>query len=260
MKTLELPTLSGSRHQARPQLKRPSAELTPTRKTAAVGALLIGIGLTASWFLVLNPRAADVAEVKEQTAQAVSANDSLRSQIAARQAQAVQLPALSALSDALSSRFPPTAEQAALFKMIGAAAASAGIAPQYVTNLTVAAPTDGVGSAPSAALPGVATPIGMIASQQLTLDVRGKPDQIRKFVANLEKLPRAFQVNTLNLNIAAAAGGGGAGAGGAAAGAGGGAALAGGSTTAQLGGQMFLMPQFEAPPQPAVAPAPAPAS
>ncbi|MGQ0846232.1 MAG: hypothetical protein ACT4QF_19085 [Sporichthyaceae bacterium] len=254
MKTLELPAMLGSRSQARPQLKRPSRELTPTRKTAAIGAALIAVGMTASWFLVLSPRGADVAEVKDQTALAASANASLRSQIAARQAQAAQLPEMVKLSDALSARFPATAEQAKLFSMIGAAAASAGIAPQYVTNLTVQAPADAT-SSPSAGLPGVASPIGKIASQLVTMDVRGKPDQIRKFVANLEDLPRAFQVTSLNLNIQAA-GGGGAGA----AGGGAGAAVAGGSTTAQIGGTMFLLPEFAAPKQPAAAPAAQPAS
>ncbi|MGQ0465219.1 MAG: hypothetical protein ACT4QG_07840 [Sporichthyaceae bacterium] len=251
MKTLELPSLVGSRNPSRPQRKRAATELTPTKKTAVVGALLLALGLTASWFVVLKPRAADVAAVQEQTAAALSANDSLRAQIAARRVQAAQLPTLAKLSDALSARFPATAEQAKLFSMIGAAAAGAGIAPQFVTNLTVAAPVDASGATTSAGLPGVATPIGRLASQQLTMDVRAKPDQIRKFVANLEKLPRAFQVTSLNLNLQTAAAAGTAGTVAAA------TAAAGAATSAQITGTMFLMPEFAVPPQPAAPPAPA---
>jgi len=191
-----------------------------------------------------------VAEVHTQTAAARHANDSLRAQIATRRAQAAQLPTLAKLSDALSARFPATAEQAKLFAMIGAAAAGAGIAPQYVTNLTVEAPRDAAGPTTSAALPGVATPIGQIASQQLGMDVRAKPDQLRKFVANLEKLPRAFQITSLTFKVqAAGAGGGGASAVVSTGGAGASAAL-GGNASAQIGGQMFLMPEFGAPAAP----------
>jgi hypothetical protein len=57
-----------------------------------------------------------------------------------------------------------------------------------------------LGGATSAQLPGVATPIGQIAGQKLTINASGTPSQIRKFVANLEKLPRAFAVNTISLS------------------------------------------------------------
>lgn len=240
MKTLDLPSLAASRSLPRPQL-RGSAELTPTRKTAIVGALLLALALVASWFLVLKPRAADVTAVQEQTAAAAAANDALRNQIATRRAQEAQLPALRSLSDALSARFPATAEQRKFFAMITAAAANAGIAPQYVTNLTVQAPADAsAGAGTSAALPGVAIPMGRTASQSITLDVRGTEAKIRKFVANLEKLPRAFQVTSLNINVALTTGTGGAA-----------AATPGGNTTAAISGSLFLMPEFVDPTVPA---------
>lgn len=228
MRTLERPALSGSR-SSRPHVRRRTTTLTPTRKTTVVGVLALALALVVAWFAVLEPRAADVTAVKQQRAATESANDSLRSQIAVRQAQEAQLPTLRKLSDALSGRFPATAEQAKLFAMITAAAASSDIAPQYVTNLTVAAPADAA-AATTAALPGVATPIGRVAAQTVSMDVRATPAKIREFVANLEKLPRAFQVTSINLSTQTTAKGR--------------ATAPGGNQTAAISGQMFLMPTF----------------
>jgi hypothetical protein len=88
--------------------------------------------------------------------------------------------------------------------MITAAGAAAGIAPQFITSLGVEAPA-AVGGASSAQLPGVAMPISQIAGQKLTINVIATPSQVREFVANLEKLPRAFAVETISLSKQAAA-------------------------------------------------------
>ncbi|HUR72967.1 MAG TPA: type 4a pilus biogenesis protein PilO [Sporichthya sp.] len=176
--------------------------LTPARKTAAVGTVVLLVALIAAWMLVLSPRSDAVANVNDQVTAAEQSNQTLRNQIATLQARKDQLPELREVSKALDRRFPPTAEQAKLFKMLTAAAAEAGIAPQYLTNLTVAAPA-AVGSASSAQLPGVSAPITQIASQQLTLNVSGTPRQIRAFVVNLEKLPRAFAVNAISVSQSA---------------------------------------------------------
>jgi Tfp pilus assembly protein PilO len=184
-----------------------------------------------------------VDKVNAQAAAVTAANDSLRTQIATRHAEEAQLPELRKLSGAIDSRFPPTAEQAKMFKMITAAAASAGIAPQYLTNLTVAPPADSSADASGTAhLPGVGSAIGQVAAQQVSLDAKGTPAQIRAFVANLEKLPRAFEITAVNLTQAAAA------------------ATTGTATTppavaspdagleqASITGQMFLMPKVDDP-------------
>jgi Tfp pilus assembly protein PilO len=187
------------RGAARPQF-RGLPPLTRVGKTVALGVLVLAVLVAIAYFAVLRPRAASVDKVNAQAATVAASNDSLRSQIAARQAEEAQLPELRKLSSAIDLRFPATAEQAKLFKMMTAAAASAGIAPQYLTNLTVAPPVDSATSAsPTAHLPGVASAIGQVASQQLTLDAKGTPAQLRAFVANLEKLPRAFEVTTVNI-------------------------------------------------------------
>ena len=55
MKTLDLPSLSTHRSLPRPQL-RGAGELTPTRKTALAGILLLALAMVVAWFVVLKPR------------------------------------------------------------------------------------------------------------------------------------------------------------------------------------------------------------
>lgn len=167
--------------------------LTPTRKTTLIGTAILLVALVAAWMLVLSPRSDAIAKVNEEMTVAESANQALRSQIAMLRSRQEQLPAIRAVSDALDRRFPPTAQQPKLFKMITAAAAEAGIAPQYLTSLAVDPPAAMAASGDSAQLPGVGAASG-IASQKLTMNVSGTPAQIRQFVGNLEKLPRAFAV------------------------------------------------------------------
>jgi len=192
------------RGSARPNLRRGLPPLTRTGKNLAVGVLVLALALAMAWFAVLRPRAHNVDAVNAQAAAVTASNNSLRTQIAARHAEEAQLPELRKLSSAIDSRFPSTAEQAKLFKMITAAAATAGIAPQYLTNLTVAPPVDSSASTSTTAhLPGVGSTIGQVAAQQVSLDAKGTPEQIRAFVANLEKLPRAFEITGVNLTQSA---------------------------------------------------------
>ncbi len=180
-----------------------SSGLTPVRKTTLIGSLILLVALIAAWMFVLSPRSDAIAAVNEQTASAAQTNQSLRSQIASLQARQAELPQLREISKALDRRFPPTAEQAKLFKMITAAAAAAGIAPQHLASMQMDPPA-AVGGAGSAQLPGVAAPTGEIAAQKLTINVSGTPREIRQFVRNLEKLPRAFAVTTISLSQQAA--------------------------------------------------------
>ncbi|HEX3828841.1 MAG TPA: hypothetical protein VHV82_16390, partial [Sporichthyaceae bacterium] len=126
----------------RPHMRRGLPPFTPTAKVTAVGVAGLGAALVVSWLVVLHPRGETVGQVDAQAASVAASNNLLRNQIAARQAEQAQLPQLEKISSALDTRFPPNSQQAKLFGMITAAAASAGIAPQYLTDLTVAAPVN----------------------------------------------------------------------------------------------------------------------
>lgn len=175
-----------------------SQALTPARKTTLIGSLILLVALVAAWMLVLSPRSDAVSKVNGEVTAAEGVNQSLRSQIQSLRAREEQLPELREVAKALDRRFPTTAEQAKLFRMITAAAAEAGIAPQHLASMTMEPPTS-VAAASSAQLPGVAMPAVEIAGQKLTINVSGAPAQIRSFVRNLEKLPRAFAVNLISV-------------------------------------------------------------
>lgn len=176
--------------------------LSPARRTTLIGSAILLIALIAAWMFVLSPRGDAIAAVNDQVTAAEASNQGLRNQITSLRARQQQLPEMRAISKALDRRFPTTAEQAKLFRMITAAAAEAGIAPQRLTGMQMDAPA-AVG-ATSAQLPGVAAPITQIAAQKLTLNVSGTPSQIRHFVSNLETLPRAFAVSTVSVQQPAA--------------------------------------------------------
>lgn len=217
--------------------------LTPVRKTTIIGSVILLVALVAAWMFVLSPRSDAIAAANAEVDQAEQSNQALRAQIVSLHQREAELPELQKVSTALDRRFPPSAEQAKLFKMITAAGAAAGIAPQFITGVLVEAPT-GVASAGSAQLPGVAAPISQIAQQKITINVTATESQIRQLMANLEKLPRAFAVDTLSLSKS---GGGGATAG---------TGTAGSPTTpnvdpdaqtATITGNMFVMPKVDYP-------------
>jgi Tfp pilus assembly protein PilO len=177
--------------------------LTPVRKTTMIGTLALLVALVAAWMLVLSPRSDAITAANEKVTGAQQANQALRTQIMTLHQRQDELPALRKTSAALDRRFPPTAEQAKLFKMITSAGAAAGIAPQFIQGVLVEAPT-AIGSTQSAQLPGVASPIGQIAAQKVTINVQAPERQMRAFVKNLENLPRAFAVETISLTKQAA--------------------------------------------------------
>jgi Tfp pilus assembly protein PilO len=178
--------------------------INAVRKTTIIGAVVLLVALVAAWMFVLSPRSDAIAKANDEVATAQQSNQALRAQIATLHSRQEQLPELRKVSQALDRRFPPSAEQAKLYKMITSAAAAAGIAPQFVTGVIVDPPA-AVGSASSAQLPGVAMPMGQIAGQKVTINTTASPSQVRAFVANLEKLPRAFAVDTISLTQQTAA-------------------------------------------------------
>jgi hypothetical protein len=187
---------------------------------------------------VLTPRSDAISRVNDEKLTAQDANQALRSKIQTLRARQEQLPELKAVAKALDRRFPPSAEQAKLYKMVTAAAAAAGIAPQYLTGVTVDPPAP-VGTGTSAQLPGVAAPISQIAGQKVTINVSGSPSEIREFA-----------VDTLSFTAAAPVGAGTPTAGAPAAN----VSVAPDAQTVTITGNMFVMPKFVDPTAPAASP------
>jgi len=192
--------------------------------TKVVGALALVAVAALGWLMVVGPQTAALAEVRTQTADAVAQTEVLRQQLAVLKKQQEQLPHIRSASAALSNKFPATADQPGLFEAVSAAASDAGIPAENLTALTPTPPV--IGSVDEAA--GVALPtegaVGTLATQTVTVSVNSTYDQARTLLANLEQMPRAYLVTSLELT-----------------------AVEGAGFSTTITGEMFVMPVAEDP-------------
>jgi Tfp pilus assembly protein PilO len=201
----------------------------PTTTTKILGAAALLAITGAGWVLVLSPQSSELADVRNQIETTREENATLEQEVAKLEVQRRQLPATRATARALAALFPPTAAQPTLFRAVTAAATTAGIPANDVTELSAAAPVPGsAGGADKAQLPGEATDTDL-AGQTVTITVQGDYDEIQRLTENLEDLSRAYLVSSLTLGTGAQPG----------------------AYTATVTGQMFVMP---AAPDPATAP------
>jgi Tfp pilus assembly protein PilO len=198
-------------------------------RARALGTLGLIALAALGWFLVVSPRTGAVAEAQQQAVEVRDRNNSLRRQIEALRAQGSAVQGIREAAAALAARFPPTADQPALFQQVTRAAAQAGIPAAKVTSITPTAPVVGV-PGESARAPGAVPAVAGVATQTVTLSVTGTYAQLQRLQANLERMPRAYLVTSLSLTHDGESGG----------------------YTANIAGHMFVMP-------PAPEPRPAPA-
>lgn len=203
--------------------------------TKALGALALVLIAGAGWLLVVGPKTTELTEVQEQTQTARDQNDLLLLQLTRLRQQAAALDETRKVAAALAAKFPPTADQPGMFAQVTSAAADAGIGPQDVTALTPTPPTVGgvdpaTGAAPTGSAP------ANLARQTVTVSVTGSYAETQKLLENLEGLPRAYLVASVQVG--------------------------GGSDPSQftttVTGEMFVMPP--APDPDAAPPVPAPAA
>lgn len=198
--------------------------------TKLLGALALVVIAGAGWLLVLGPTTATLADVHEQTDAARAQNQLLAAQLLTLQDQAAHLDDTRETARALSTKFPPTADQPGLFEQVTDAATGAGIGPKDVTALTPTPPTVG-GVDPAAGVQPTA-PTGNLARQTVTVSVEGDFAATQELLENLEELPRAYLITSVTL-------GGGA---------------VGGQYTTTITGDMFVMPPAPDPDVPAGTP------
>lgn len=166
--------------------------------TKTIGGASLVLVTAVGWLALIGPSTSTLAEKQEQTESASSQNQVLQVQLVKLQDQAVGLAATRRTAAALSTRFPPTADQPGLFTQVTTAASDAGILPKDVTALTPGPPT----VASSAETPGEAadTPTGGsdgVARQTVTVSVQAPYDATQDLLARLEQLPRAFLVSSV---------------------------------------------------------------
>lgn len=223
--------------------------MAKTKQWAALTAVLVLLILAAGWFLLVSPKRSAATALNATAAKQEQDNATVRTQIAALKAQALDLPKKQARLTEISARMPDNPALPSLIRALSDAADKANV---DLMSLSPSAPVALTAAVPATV--GLATPPVAVQQIPLALTVQGKFFQMEQFLSNLESLPRAFVVTTLG--VAPAGGSGPAAAAPAAPAAG---AAAGGATAPPVGsltGTVSAM-VFMAPAMTAATPAPA---
>lgn len=161
--------------------------------------------MAAGWFLLVSPKRAEAAAVREQTLSQESTNAGLRTQLEVLQAQAKDLPKKQADLARVAAKIPDNPSLPSLIRALTAASTSAGVEFVSVTPgapaAVAAAAAAPVAAAPAdpAAAPAAAGPAGSLAAIPVAINVVGGYFEVEQFIAALENLPRALRVTNLTL-------------------------------------------------------------
>ena len=175
--------------------------------------------MAAGWFLLISPKKAEAADIREQAVGQDATNQGLRTKLEVLRAQAKDLPKKQADLARVAAKIPGDPGLPALIRALTAASTSAGVvlvsvtpsAPAPVVAAAVGAPTAAApaagapaaaapaAAAPAAAAPAVPTTVGALAAIPVAINVVGGYFEVAQFMASLENLPRAFRVTNLTL-------------------------------------------------------------
>jgi hypothetical protein len=162
-------------------------------KAIGSGGLLLIAGL--GWGAVVGPSTGTLSDLREEVASTSAQNRVLEARLGGLQRQALDLSATRRTARALAVRFPPTADQPGMFLQVTTAASKAGIRPGEVTALTPTAPTFGTQEAAASGATGAED----LARQTVTVGVEGSYLATQKLLGNLEEMPRAYLISSVNI-------------------------------------------------------------
>lgn len=175
------------------------------KQTYLIGGVAILVLVLVSWLFLVSPRMAQADEIGAQRAQIADVNAKAKVEIAKLTTMKAGLGNERKRAAALAVKFPPTADEPELFRLIVAAAVKAGIAESNVTSLGPAAPvlgaaTDGakLPSAGAKTTGGAGT--GNLATMTVSFNAKGTYPQMVAMLKNLEDLPRSFLIGQVNLS------------------------------------------------------------
>ena len=173
-----------------------------------LGCLLV---LVAGWFLLVSPKHGAASDLRSQAEGLVSSNAQLESKLDMLKSQSKNLPAQQAKLAAVAARIPDNPALPQLIRALTAAATKTGVELVTVSpgtaaavvgapSAAVTAPTTGTGTTGSVASSGATgSSAGVLTQIPVSLTVAGGFFQVQKFVGELENLPRAMRVASLNL-------------------------------------------------------------
>lgn len=187
--------------------------MTKLRQWSVLTGVLVVAVLAAGWFLLISPKRAEAADLRQQAADQQQATRVLKNKLAVLQEQAKELPKKQAELAAVTAKLPSDPAQPALLRALAAAADAAGVdlvsvTPSALTAVTTpaattsTAPSTSTSDAPSVTTPttaGGTTSGGTLMAMPVALTVFGGYFEMEQYVAALEDLPRAFRVTGLTL-------------------------------------------------------------
>jgi Tfp pilus assembly protein PilO len=178
-----------------------------TKQLGLLTAVAILAVLAGGWFLLVSPQRAHAKDLRAQTSEQESSNQSTQQQIAALQAAHKDLPQVQAQLAKLATQLPSNPGLPALIRQLSSAADNAGvdlvsIAPANPTVIsaspaTAVAPSKGTATTPSAA--GSAATSSSLASLPIVIQVNGGYFQVEQFISNLEALKRSFLTTQIDM-------------------------------------------------------------
>jgi hypothetical protein len=193
--------------------------------TKLLGTLALVVLVGVGWLFLVSPQRNALVEVHTQIETTRGQSSSLRQQLVVLLELQSHLKDTRTAAKALAGKFPPTADQPELFSAVTAAAATAGIPARRITTLTPTPPVAGSDKAAGGVQPAGATTAADLATQSVSLTIEGTYEEVRKLIANLEGMPRAYLITSLTL----------------------GSGTTPGTFTAIIDGTMFAMPPIDDP-------------
>jgi Tfp pilus assembly protein PilO len=160
--------------------------------------------LGAGWFLAVSPQRHHAADLRNQAATQLTANQQLQSRVAQLEAQKKGLPAQQRRLNQIAAKIPDNPALPALIRQLSSAANSAGV------DLVSLSPAEPVATSPTgAAVTSTTTAPGTVPAATsnvlqipVAIVVQGSYYNIENFFDAVEKLPRAILVPGWQLSLA----------------------------------------------------------
>lgn len=182
--------------------------LNTVRATIALGVAALVAIVAAGWLLLIGPTAGDISDTRAEISDTEDRTSLLTLQLHSLESQADDLTITATAAERLAQIWPPTADQPGFFRAVNEAAVQSGFAPGDITALSPTAPIlvgpDGLAIVEDAAATTdpaieVDTTEAAYAIQTVTVSMEGTADEARAFLRRLERLPRAFLVQSVAL-------------------------------------------------------------
>lgn len=193
--------------------------LRSAQATVLLGTLALLVVVAGGWLVLVGPATGALGTTRTELVDTTDANRLLRTRLARLQAQRDDLGTVRDVAESLAVVAPPTADQPGFFALIDAAARAAGLRSDQVTTLSptvpvaLTAPAPPAGeqeAAPDGAAPATAAtaataaasaaPAPSLAVQSVTVAVEASYRQVRDLLAELERMERAFLVQSVALS------------------------------------------------------------